>query len=476
MRKILLMIAAVFASITLAYAESCSSGQGSLSYQISGCGDQARACCTGQWCSWGTTSCATCNDTSTSTACSNVSSSYCTGTATATRSVTGSCGSSCSYGDWSSWNTGNCCGYYSCTDTSTSTACSNVSSSYCSGTATTTRSVSSNCCGCSYGGWASWNTSGCTSYASCNSRNYTSSTQAYGACGGSLVYNYYQDLSSSCGGCSYGGWVHYSSSDDRWGPYCSSGRDYTSSVGAYGSCGGSLVYYYYRDPSATCSGCSWPGWTHYNTTDDRWGPYCSEGRQYTSSSDSSGACSGSITYYYYRDPSATCSGCSWPGWTHYSTSDNRSWWQSCTATTDSTACSNVSSSYCTGTATRTRSVTNSCGSCSYSDWSGWDTSGCKTQTCTTYAVAGLGSFKAQGSTNAAQHSMMISKGKGLEGVVSKCANSSSTNCCVKSDSSAAWNEGASIYSTSGHGLYIHCSRGGSAAICSCTWRPKCTCG
>ena len=267
MRKIILMIAAVFASITFAYADSCSSGQGSLSYQISGCGDQARACCTGEWCSWGTTSCATCNDTSTSTACSNVSSSYCAGTATATRSVTGTCGS------------------------------------------------------CSYSGWGSWNTGSCIPWVTCN-REYTSSTQAYGSCGGSLVYNYYRDATNTCGSCTWGGWNHYSSSDDRWGPYCGEGRAYTSSTQAYGSCGGSLVYYYYRDPSATCSGCSWPGWTHY------------------------------------------------------STSDNRSWPQTCRATSESTACSNVSSSYCSGTATRTRSVTGTCGSCSYSGWSSWNTSSC----------------------------------------------------------------------------------------------------
>ena len=105
MRKLILAMLAVVFSITLSNAESCSSGQGSLSYQISGCSEQKRACCSGQWCSWGTASCASC--TATTQACSGNVSGACAGNRT--RTVTGSCGS-CSYGSYGSWS-GTCgCG------------------------------------------------------------------------------------------------------------------------------------------------------------------------------------------------------------------------------------------------------------------------------------------------------------------------------------------------------------------------------
>ena len=107
MRKIILAIMVILAGITLSNAESCSVSNGTLSYQISGCSEQKRACCSGQWCSWGTASCASCTATSESAACSNVSSIYSSGTATRSRTVTGTCGS-CSYSDWSGWNTSNC--------------------------------------------------------------------------------------------------------------------------------------------------------------------------------------------------------------------------------------------------------------------------------------------------------------------------------------------------------------------------------
>lgn len=100
MRKILLTITVVLLGVTLSYSESCSVSNGTLSYQISGCGEQKRACCSGQWCSRGITTCGSC--TATSTSFSSISSSYCGGTAT--RTVTGTCGS-CSY---SGWNTSSC--------------------------------------------------------------------------------------------------------------------------------------------------------------------------------------------------------------------------------------------------------------------------------------------------------------------------------------------------------------------------------
>ena len=200
-------------SITLAYAESCSSGQGSLSYQISGCGDQACACCTGQWCDWTVTGCATCNDTSKSTACSNVNSNYCKGTATATRSVTGSCSNKgCTYSSWSSWNTGGCTSYVSCTATGDSTACSNVSSSYCSGTATRTKTTTNylKCCGSSCTGvysstsYGTWNTNSCVSAPTCTYKfvGHPQGPMSSSACNThrSTVYNNYSNVGfvSSC--------------------------------------------------------------------------------------------------------------------------------------------------------------------------------------------------------------------------------------------------------------------------------------
>ena len=146
MRKLILAMLAVILSFTLSYAESCSSGQGTLSYQISGCGDQARACCSGQWCSWGTSTCASCTATSTTNSrnCSGNVSGACarTQTQSCTRSVTGSCGSSCSYGSWScgSW-TGSCTYTQSCTATSESRNCSGNVSGACAGTQSRSRSA-----------------------------------------------------------------------------------------------------------------------------------------------------------------------------------------------------------------------------------------------------------------------------------------------------------------------------------------------
>ena len=193
MRKILLTMLAVIAGVMLSYAESCSSGQGSLSYQISGCSEQSRACCSGTWCSWGTTSCASCNDTT--QACSGNVSGACAGNRT--RSVTGSCGS-CSY---SGWNDSGCSYTQSCTATSESRNCVGNVSGVCGGTQTRTRSVTGSCGSCSYSGWGNWGGS-CSYTQSCT---YTDA-----ACSSiSSAYNKgdaSRSVTGTCGGCSYSNW------------------------------------------------------------------------------------------------------------------------------------------------------------------------------------------------------------------------------------------------------------------------------
>lgn len=79
---------------------------GNKKYTVSGCSYTTETYCYGQWCS-GDVSCASCTQTTESTACTNVSSDYISGTATRTRSVTSACGS-CSYSSWSSWITSGC--------------------------------------------------------------------------------------------------------------------------------------------------------------------------------------------------------------------------------------------------------------------------------------------------------------------------------------------------------------------------------
>ena len=193
MRKIFLTMLAVVFGVTLSYAESCSSGQGSLSYQISGCSEQSRACCSGTWCSWGTTSCASCNDTT--QACSGNVSGACAGNRT--RSVTGSCGS-CSY---SGWNDSGCSYTQSCTATSESRNCVGNVSGVCGGTQTRTRSVTGSCGSCSYSGWGNWGGS-CSYTQSCT---YTDA-----ACSSiSSAYNKgdaSRSVTGTCGGCSYSNW------------------------------------------------------------------------------------------------------------------------------------------------------------------------------------------------------------------------------------------------------------------------------
>ena len=142
------------------YAESCSSGQGSLSYQISGCGEQRRACCSGTWCSWGTTSCASC--TATTQACSGNVSGACAGTQTRTRTVAGTCGS-CSYnsGTIQNYNYGPTLRTVSCSDKKRETIpCTTIKnympydtgaySNFCSGTASASFTLEDNCGSCTY--------------------------------------------------------------------------------------------------------------------------------------------------------------------------------------------------------------------------------------------------------------------------------------------------------------------------------------
>ena len=434
MKRIILAIIAVLISITLSYAESCSSGEGSLSYQISGCGEQSRACCGGNWCSWGVTSCASCTDTYTYNDynCVGNVSNACAGTYRQhyNRSVTDNCGG-CSYSGWNHYDTSNWCSYYQSCDRQYT---SNTYYGNCGSGSLTYyyyKDASNTCASCTYGDWVHYSSSGDGRQwlQSCDSRQYTSSGDSSGACSGEIRYYYYRDLSNNCNSCDYGSWVHYDTSDSRqytqsctatgdstacsnvsssycagtatrsrsvtgtcgscsysdWGGWSTGGctpwvgcdRQYTSNT-YYGNCGsGSLTYYYYRDANNTCGSCGYGDWVHYSSSGDgrQWVQSC-DSRQYTSSGDSSGACSGEIRYYYYRDLSNNCNSCDYGSWVHYDTSDSRQYTQSCTATGDSTACSNVSSNYCAGTATRSRSVTGTCGSCSYSDWGGWSTGGC----------------------------------------------------------------------------------------------------
>ena len=251
MRKIILTIAAMF-SITLAYADSCSSGQGSLSYQISGCEEQSRACCSGSWCDWGTTSCSNCNDTS--AACSVIGS-YTGGMAS--RTVTGSCGS-CSY---SGWDTSSCsqCGDSQCWNGSscveaeaTMRNCSGNVSNACAGTQTRTKTCVTGS-GWSYGDWTgtcSYTQSCTATTADCNSVDEVwaanPSVPEYiweGYVGGSRRWNYKvvptkwsgtarRTVTSSCGTCTYSAWnVNNCSYLDLydWSPsHVSSGGSYNT--------------------------------------------------------------------------------------------------------------------------------------------------------------------------------------------------------------------------------------------------------
>ena len=320
MRKILLFISVVLFSIMLSYAETCSLSNGSLSYQINGCEEQSRACCSGTWCSWGTTSCASCNDTT--QACSGNVSGACAGNRT--RSVTGSCGSTCTY---SGWNDSGCSYTQSCTATSESRNCSGNVTNACAGTQTRTRTVAGTCGSCSYNSWGSWSTNNCSYTQSCTatSESRNCSGNVTNACAGTQTRT--RTVAGTCGSCSY----------NSWGSWSTGGCSYTQSCTA-------------TSESRNCSG---------NVTN---------------------ACAGTQTRT--RTVAGTCGSCSYNSWGSWSTS-GCSYTQSCTDTSESTACSNISSSYCSGTATRTRSVTGTCGSCSYGSWGSWDTSGCTaTQSCT----------------------------------------------------------------------------------------------
>ena len=440
MKRIILAIIAVLISITLSYAESCSSGEGSLSYQISGCGEQSRACCGGNWCSWGVTSCASCTDTYTYNDynCVGNVSNACAGTYRQhyNRSVTDNCGG-CSYSGWNHYDTSNWCSYYQSCDRQYT---SNTYYGNCGSGSLTYyyyKDASNTCASCTYGDWVHYSSSGDGRQwlQSCDSRQYTSSGDSSGACSGEIRYYYYRDLSNNCNSCDYGSWVHYDTSDSRqytqsctatgdstacsnvsssycagtatrsrsvtgtcgscsysdWGGWSTGGctpwvgcdRQYTSNT-YYGNCGsGSLTYYYYKDASNTCASCTYGDWVHYSSSGDgrQWLQSC-DSRQYTSSGDSSGACSGEIRYYYYRDLSNNCNSCDYGSWVHYDTSDSRQYTQSCTATSESRNCSGNVSGACAGTQSRSRSVTGTCGSCSYGSWGSWTGSCTYTQSCT----------------------------------------------------------------------------------------------
>ena len=71
----------------------------------------------------------------------------------------------------------------------------------------------------------------------------------------------------------------------------------------------------------------------------------------------------------------------------------------------------------------------------------------------------------------AQHNACMSMGKGLEQYA--CSSSSSTGCCRKRYSSTFWLTDVNNYTSSGHGLAISASRGGSYCTIDCDWVPKC---
>ena len=365
MRKLILTIIAVILSFTLSYAESCSCGQGCLSYQISGCGEQSRACCTGQWCSWGTSSCASC--TATSQACSGNVTNACAGNRT--RSVTGSCGSTCTY---SGWNDSGCSYTQSCTATSESRNCSGNVTNACAGTQTRTRTVAGTCGSCSYNSWSSWSTNGCSYTQSCTatSESRNCSGNVSGACAGTQTRT--RTVAGTCGSCSYNSW-------GSWTGNCTYTQSCTATSQACSgnvtnACAGNRT----RTVTGTCGSCSYSGWSNSG---------CSYTQSCTATSESRN-CSGNVTnacagtQTRTRTVAGTCGSCSYNSWGSWSTS-GCSYTQSCTATSESRNCSGNVSGACAGTQTRTRTVAGTCGSCSYNSWGSWSTSGCSyTQSCT----------------------------------------------------------------------------------------------
>ena len=235
MKRIILTIMAVMLGVALSYAESCEDSGLGKEYKAdeNGCGYQTRACCSGQWCSWGTSTCASCTATSTTNSrnCSGNVTNACAGTQTqsCTRSVTASCGSSCTYGSCSygSWSNSGCSYTQSCTATSESKACSSVSSSYCSGTATrsgskscTTASCGSSCItscgGCSWGGW---NTSRCLKRLSCYEVTSQVGPWSYQGCS-IKQESFYDNNHNSFRSCTSSGLVGVSGCYSCSGGYC----------------------------------------------------------------------------------------------------------------------------------------------------------------------------------------------------------------------------------------------------------------
>ena len=78
-----------------------------------------------------------------------------------------------------------------------------------------------------------------------------------------------------------------------------------------------------------------------------------------------------------------------------------------------------------------------------------------------------------GSTNIAQHNQCMGTAKGSE-TSYKCATTSSTGCCQVKYSSTYWpTTNIDMFTTSGHGLAVDATRGGTHCQISCVWVPKC---
>ena len=379
MRKILLAMLAVLFSITLSYAESCSSGQGSLSYQISGCGEQSRACCVGVWCDWGTSVCSSCTETSESRNCSGNVSGACAGTQSRTRSVTGTCGS-CSYSNWGSWSTSGCSYTQSCTETSESRNCSGNVTNACAGTQTRTRTVAGTCGSCSYSNWGSWSTSGCSYTQSCTatseSENRDCSGNVANACAGTQTRTRTRTVENDCGSCTYGAY----SSWGAWTGSCTLTQSCTEtsesrncSVNVTNACAGTQTRT--RTVSGTCGSCSYSNWGSWTGTCS-YTQTCSdisktETETRACSGNVSNACAGTQTRTRTctRSASNSCGSCTYGSWSCGAWSDwsgSCSYTQSCTDLSQTVACSTLGGR--NGNITETRTVTNDCGSCTYSGW------------------------------------------------------------------------------------------------------------
>ena len=128
--------------------------------------------------------------------------------------MTNSCGSSCTYSGWS--NSG--CSYtQSCTATSESRNCSGNVTNACAGTQTRTRTVAGTCGSCSYNGWGSWSTSGCSYTQSCTatSESRNCSGNVTNACAGTQTRT--RTVKGTCGSCSYGSYGSWSTSScQKW--------------------------------------------------------------------------------------------------------------------------------------------------------------------------------------------------------------------------------------------------------------------